>query len=126
MNNLQALSIKVNQRTHPAQGSDAAKLHKAAVEFEAIMLQEFLKQAQSKMSKELFGGGMAEEFFQDSLTEERARTIAENGGIGLADMLEKELQQLAHLKPTPVSSDKVSKVDAQRRGLENYGKISQL
>ena len=113
-------------RSLVAQNTDAAKLHRAAVEFEAIMLQEFLKQAQSKMSKDLFGGGMAEDFFQDSLTQERARTMAENGGIGLAKMLEKELQQLAHLKPSSPEADKVSKAEAQRRGLENYGKNSKL
>jgi peptidoglycan hydrolase FlgJ len=124
--NLTSAPLSRSPSASLANNSDAAKLHRAAVEFEAIMLQEFLKQAQSKMSKGLFGGGMAEDFFQDHLTQERARSMAENGGIGLAKMLEKELQSFIPLKAESKSSDKMNLADAQKRGLENYGKNSQL
>ena len=42
---------------------DKAKLHRAATEFEALMLKELLKSTNSKITKGMFGGGMAEEFF---------------------------------------------------------------
>ncbi len=88
------------------QGSDRQKIKKAALEFESIMLQQLLKQAQPKMSEGLFGGGMGENFFQDHLTQERARIMSQQGGIGLAKMLERELLNQADLKATPSPTDK--------------------
>ena len=67
------------------------KAKKAAKEFEAIFLQQILKQTNSKMTKGLFGGGMGEKMFQDYVIEERARLMSESGGVGLAKVIEEEI-----------------------------------
>lgn len=56
-----------------------------------MLLKQFLKLSHGDMARGLFGGGMAEEMFQDFLDEERALSMAENGGFGLAEMLEREI-----------------------------------
>ena len=43
------------------------------------------------MARGMFGGGMAEEFFQDFLNDERAKTMVTGGGFGIARMLEQEI-----------------------------------
>lgn len=103
MNNISKLSS--GQHT-PNQVAERQKIKKAAHEFEAIMLQQLLKQAQPKMSEGIFGGGMGENFFQDHLTEERARLMSQRGGIGLAKMLERELLSQWSLKNRAYITDK--------------------
>jgi Rod binding domain-containing protein len=101
-------------------GNEKQRLRKAAEAFEAIMLQQLLKSAQPKNSRALFGGGMGEEFFQDHLSQERAKIMSERGGIGLADMLEKELLGQLELKASAPQSDKINKAAAQGLALRAY------
>jgi flagellar protein FlgJ len=106
-------------------GTERQRIQKASREFEAIMLQQLLKQAQPKMEEGLFGGGMGEKFFQDHLTQERARSMAANGGIGLAQMLEKELMANLNLKLPATPTDSVSTASQQRQAQHQYAKTNQ-
>lgn len=69
---------------------------------------------------------MGEEFFQDHLNQERARAMVENGGFGLATMLEAELLQQLNsankneLKSENSASDKANRAELQRRALQAY------
>lgn len=67
------------------------KLKKATVEFESLLLKELFKSSKGKISEGMFGGGRAEDFFQDFLNDERAKSMVEGGGIGIAQLLEKEI-----------------------------------
>lgn len=106
----------------PPNGSDPSTIRRVAIEFESLFLSQILKTAQPKLSQTLLGGGMAEEFFQDTLSEERARAMAQNGGMGLAKILEAELTPRTHLKKDLISSDNmdVNQVVQQRAGLKVY------
>lgn len=85
------------------------------------MLQQLLKNSQSKETRGLFGGGMGEEFFQDHLNQERAKGMVQNGGIGLADLLEKELTKgLPPLKVEAPSSDMLSGAVLKKQALKAY------
>ena len=44
----------------------------------------------------MFGGGMAEEF-SDHLNDERAKAMAEAGGLGVGAMIEQEILQVINL-----------------------------
>lgn len=91
---------------------DRRRLHKAAVEMEAIFLKEFLKAGKTGISQGLFGGGFAEDLFEGFMDEERAKSMAESGGVGLARMLEDELLRAeggAKVKKKPAEADNLNR-----------------
>jgi Rod binding domain-containing protein len=102
------------------QGTERQRIRKAAEAFEAIMLQQLLKSTSSKESRGMFGGGMGEEFFQDHLNQERSKAMVQNGGIGLADLLEKELTKGLSLKTEPSSSDHLIGAATKKQALKAY------
>ena len=72
--------------TRPSAPADPAKMWKAARDFEAMALGEFLKPmfATVDSKKNLFSGGEAEKTWKPMLVDEIARQIAASGGLGLA------------------------------------------
>lgn len=66
-------------------------LEVAAREFEAVFLAEMLKHGGLGEARETFGGGAGEAAFSSLLTREWATSLAENGGIGLADEILRSL-----------------------------------
>lgn len=103
--------------------ADRIKLHKAATAFEAMMLKQLLKSTNSKVTRGMFGGGMAEEFFADHLNNERATSMAEAGGFGVAAMIEAEILQSyeSRLKPENLHADKVNEEVKKRQAQSSYG-----
>lgn len=76
-------------------GDDTAELRKAAQEFESFLLQQLLKQARA--SARLLGGDTQPEMagrdiFESWQDESYANAVAGAGGLGLADMLVRQLQ----------------------------------
>lgn len=74
---------------------DTAELRQAAQEFESFLLQQLLKQARA--SARLLGGDTQPEMpgrdiFESWQDESYAQAIASAGGLGLADMLVRQLQ----------------------------------
>jgi Rod binding domain-containing protein len=65
---------------------DAAKAWKAAQDFEAMALGQFLAPIfdTADSSKSLFGGGDGEAAWRPMLTQEIAKSISRHGGLGLA------------------------------------------
>jgi flagellar protein FlgJ len=72
------------------------KLHKQAVELEGVFLNTLMKEMFSSIdtSEETFGGGFAEETWRGMQAEQFANTLAEKGGIGLADNLMSDLLRM--------------------------------
>lgn len=64
-----------------------AKLKQAAVQLESAFLAEMLKSAGFGDAPDGFGGGAGEEHFASFLREAQAKTMAESGGLGLAEHL---------------------------------------
>lgn len=74
----------------------AARLHEAAVEFEAVFLSQMLRGMGSGLGPDgLFG----KEPFGSLLVDEYARLIARSGGIGIADATRRELLRLQEAQP---------------------------
>jgi peptidoglycan hydrolase FlgJ len=80
-----------NRVQAPPANTDHRKLRDATVAFEAMFVKELLKTGSGKVARGMFGGGMAEEFFQDFLNDERAQSMVRGGGFGIATMLEQEI-----------------------------------
>lgn len=69
------------------------KLKNQARELEGVFLNTLLKEmfGSLKTDKSSFGGGFAEETWRSMQSEQLSNTIAESGGLGLADSLYTDL-----------------------------------
>ncbi len=66
--------------------TDAARLRRAALEFEAAFLGQMLQPMLAGLGAEKpFGGGLGEDIWRAMLADEYGKAIARAGGIGLAD-----------------------------------------
>lgn len=71
---------------------DTTKTDKAAQDFEAVYISEMLKPMFETVEvDDMFGGGKGEEVFRGLLTQEMGKSIAKQGGFGLADMVKAQL-----------------------------------
>jgi peptidoglycan hydrolase FlgJ len=74
--------------------ADREMLHKRAIEFEAVYLAQMLQPMFDDLkSTEPFGGGFGEDVWRSQQVQEYGKAIAQNGGIGIADVVARELIQ---------------------------------
>lgn len=72
--------------------SEAQSLDDAAQDFEAVFIAEMVKPMfEGLETSPPFGGGKGEEIFRSLLIQEYGKSIAKQGGIGLADAVKAEL-----------------------------------
>lgn len=70
----------------------AARADKAAQDFEAVYISEMLKPMLETVEvDENFGGGKGEEVFRGLLVQELGKSVAKQGGFGLAEHVRAEL-----------------------------------
>ncbi|MDR2677979.1 MAG: flagellar assembly peptidoglycan hydrolase FlgJ [Zoogloeaceae bacterium] len=87
-----AQSLRSQLKNNPEAGVKAA-----AQEFEAMFLQRVMKSMRATMGEDTFMDSDSTRFFTGMLDEQMAKDIAHAGGLGLAEMLEKQLsQRLGH------------------------------
>lgn len=68
------------------------KAEEASKEFEAVFIAEMLKPMFEDISTDgMFGGGKGEEVFRGMLLQEYGKSMAENGGFGLADQVKQQM-----------------------------------
>jgi len=76
-----------------ATSSDAVR--EAAIEFEAVFLAQMLAPMfEGLKSDALFGGGPGEDMYRAMMVEEYGKAIARAGGVGIADMVQREILAL--------------------------------
>ncbi len=76
-----------------ARAQDPAALKAAAKQFEAMFVKQLLKSAHdAKLGDDLMGGDQGE-FYQDMFNNQIAQTMAQGRGLGIADLLVRQLQQ---------------------------------
>jgi Rod binding domain-containing protein len=84
----------------PMPTQDAAAAAKAAEEFEAIFISQFLSAMfQGIKTDGPFGGGAGEEIFRSLMLEQYGKRIATDGGFGLADSVKRQLLSLQEIAP---------------------------
>jgi flagellar protein FlgJ len=100
-----------NTVSHPAR-PEGQKLKEVAQEFEAILIASLLKETRPSEQTGLFGGGLSNDLYRQLFTDEIAKAIARNGGIGVGKMLERQLRATLNvegrenrLKASPQSAD---------------------
>ncbi len=74
---------------------DAARIDKAAEEFEAVFISQFLGAMFEGIKNDgPFGGGPGEGIFRSMMLDQYSKTIAGNGGIGLASAVKREILRM--------------------------------
>lgn len=85
--------MQQNARADGAQGKEKKKLREACQGFEAMFLQMMYRQMRSTVPEDtLFGESHALKIFQDMRDDELMKKTAEAGGIGLGELLYKQLE----------------------------------
>lgn len=80
--------------TGPSQAREEAKLQEACQQFEQLFLNQMLSQMRKTVPKGgLLDGGQSQEMFNGMMDQERAKVWAQEGGIGLANMLFQQMKQ---------------------------------
>jgi len=90
----QAAQGPQQQQLTPEQKAALAKLHDAATQFEGVFIEMLMNAMQDTVPQQtLFGGdNSAEQTWQSMLNDERAQSMAKNGGFGLAQQLESQFR----------------------------------
>lgn len=71
------------------------EIEKTAEDFEAFFITQMLEQMHEGIETEgMFGGGHAEKVYRSMLFGEYGKSMAKSGGIGVSDMIARDLVQL--------------------------------
>ena len=86
----------LRQHAAPAvDAKDAAKAKAAAQDFEAFFVTHAFEDMFADVSTDpMFGGGEGETIFRSFLLQEYGKQVAKAGGIGISDMVQKQLLEL--------------------------------
>jgi Rod binding domain-containing protein len=72
-----------------------ARIKEAAQDFEAFFVTHAFEDMFAGISDDpMFGGGEAEQMFRSFLLQEYGKTVAKAGGIGVSDMVQRQLLEL--------------------------------
>jgi len=78
---------------------DDKKMRDVSHEFESLFVNMLFKSMRSTVQKtEWLSGGMQQDIFEDMLYNEYARDFSKQGGIGLGDMVYRQLSEQAKTK----------------------------
>ncbi|MBL4637204.1 MAG: peptidoglycan DD-metalloendopeptidase family protein [Kofleriaceae bacterium] len=72
--------------------AEEATAEVAGKKLEAFFLRRMLAEMRATVGEGMFSGGYAEETFQDMLDEAMADEMSKSGGVGIAEMISKELE----------------------------------
>lgn len=85
-----------NQKTNSPKFHEHAKA--TAEQFEAMFVSQMLSHMFSGIkTDEYFGGGQSEEIFRSLMIDEYGKTIAGQGGLGIADHIYRDIIQLQNV-----------------------------
>ncbi|MEB3285198.1 MAG: rod-binding protein [Candidatus Sericytochromatia bacterium] len=85
------VTLRSVKKMDPPKTPEQKKLWKTAKEFEGVMLGLVFKQMQASQGTDLLGGGAANKTWKEMLSEERAKSLSQHGGLGLADAIYQQL-----------------------------------
>ena len=89
------LGLALRQAPTVSGTRDPAAARKTAEDFEAFFLSQTFEQMFMSVAPDaLFGGGSAEEAYRSMLFQEYGKAVAQRGGIGLADSVQREILKL--------------------------------
>jgi peptidoglycan hydrolase FlgJ len=94
-NSFAALAAKQIRDPSYTDAMQKRKLRETAVDFEAQFLSQMLQPMFEGIEADgPFGGGSGEKMWQSMLVQEYGKSLSQNGGIGLADEVQKQLLRM--------------------------------
>ncbi len=94
ISNLNVITAGIEKnKINKIENKEKEDLKKVSQDFEALFLKKLFDEMDKTVDRKnsLFDGGNAEEIFRGMLNDERAKSISKSGGIGLADLIYKQL-----------------------------------
>ena len=92
---LAAQAFSAGSVPKPTNATDTATSRKAAEEFESFFMTQMLEHMFEGIETDgYFGGGYGEGVYRSMMLQEYGRILARAGGIGIADMVSRELVNL--------------------------------
>lgn len=83
----------------PAKTASAEAARKTAEEFESFFLTQMLEHMFKGVPTDgYFGGGYGEGVYRSLMLQEYGRVLSKSGGIGVADMIQRELMRLQEVQ----------------------------
>lgn len=83
----------------PSPQFSAEAATRAAEEFEAVFIAQMLESMFEGLDPDsLFGGGQSEDVYRSLLSQEYGKSIAQAGGIGMADAVRREILKLQEVQ----------------------------
>ena len=78
---------------------NAEKIRQTAIDFEAFFLGQMLQPMFANINPEPpFGGGHSEKIWRSMLVDEMGKAMAEAGGLGIADSIQREILRLQEVE----------------------------
>jgi Rod binding domain-containing protein len=88
------LPISQQAAAGPSQAAEEAKLKEACQQFEEMFLTQMMKQMRKTAPEGgMFGGSQSEKQFEEMLDQERAKSWAADGGVGMAQMMFEQMKK---------------------------------
>lgn len=85
--------------TRKTKSMNKTEIRDTAESFESMVMSQFLGQMFTDLDTDgPFGGGKGEEIFRSLMVDEYSKGMAQRGGIGIADMVEKQLLQYQEIQ----------------------------
>ena len=82
----------------PTNATDVATQEKAAKEFESFFITQMLEHMFEGIETDgYFGGGYGEGVYRSMMLQEYGKVLSKSGGIGIADMVNRELMNLQEI-----------------------------
>lgn len=91
----QLRAVQSGMKAGRVSGMDKAAAREAAEQFEAVFLAQMLAPMFETIPTDSFmGGGHAEKVYRGMMVEEMGKSIAKQGGVGIADSVYREMLKL--------------------------------
>lgn len=82
-------------KTAPGAAAGTETARRVGQEFEALFLSEMLAPVFEGIDADgLFGGGEGEKMFRSMMVQEYGKAIAQSGGVGIADAVQREILRM--------------------------------
>ncbi|MBT3513816.1 MAG: hypothetical protein HOB32_04000 [Nitrospina sp.] len=104
---------ELNHLANPARGKSNKELIAVAKQFESVFIHQLLKSMRSSVQKSSLFDSHASKMFESLHDEEMSKLMSEQKGIGLADVIYRDLARLE------------SKVNKQKENKESAQKLNQ-
>ena len=87
--------LQANTQAAPGAAAGHQTAKRVGQEFEALFLSEMLGPVfESSDTDGLFGGGEGEKIFRSMMVQEYGKAIAQSGGVGIADAVQREILRM--------------------------------